>query len=407
MITLILLMLLFVAVTAWFMARPFRTTLVEQEAQAQAGQYALARDRLLRQLEQLEAQAADGIVDKTAAEQETRRLEIELADVLKWLEDFEAAAPGPQMDREGKLVWWLALAGFAVVLPLGSLLMYGGWQGDTLLKLASEPLAPGMPAQSQTTASTAAPEPAAQAPMQNVPPEALAMVARLEKKLVNNPNDGDGWKRLGRSYTVMGKYSEAVSAYTSAAELLPNDNEIRQALQQLAQIAGSRGRHPEQGSGGDTQAAHPKMPDGSLDHIVKLERMVGDNPKDAMSWARLGRAYINIDRLPEAGRAYSKAYELEPENVVILAGYAEAEFKANPRDPDARAFELYTKLYEMDPKHRDGLFFLGLAAYSEGNLGRARQMWTDLLKVLPPEGEGYASVKNALAQVELLSNNPK
>ena len=55
------------------------------------------------------------------------------------------------------------------------------------------------------------------------------MVARLEKKLADNPNDGAGWKRLGRSYTVMGRYSEAVSAYTSAAELLPNDGEIQHA----------------------------------------------------------------------------------------------------------------------------------------------------------------------------------
>jgi cytochrome c-type biogenesis protein CcmH len=53
-----------------------------------------------------------------------------------------------------------------------------------------------------------------------------AMVARLAAKLRENPDDADGWKLLGRSYTVMGRYAEAVDAYAKAAQRLPRDAQL-------------------------------------------------------------------------------------------------------------------------------------------------------------------------------------
>ena len=53
-----------------------------------------------------------------------------------------------------------------------------------------------------------------------------AMVARLAAKLRENPDDVDGWKLLGRSYTVMGRYAEAVDAYAKAAQRDPRDAQL-------------------------------------------------------------------------------------------------------------------------------------------------------------------------------------
>ena len=50
-----------------------------------------------------------------------------------------------------------------------------------------------------------------------------AMVARLAAKLRENPDDADGWKLLGRSYMVLGRFPEAVAAYAKAAEKSPRD----------------------------------------------------------------------------------------------------------------------------------------------------------------------------------------
>lgn len=52
------------------------------------------------------------------------------------------------------------------------------------------------------------------------------MVARLAAKLRENPDDTDGWKLLGRSYTVMGRFPEAVDAYAKAAQRSPRDAQL-------------------------------------------------------------------------------------------------------------------------------------------------------------------------------------
>src|SRR5258708_19754116 len=52
------------------------------------------------------------------------------------------------------------------------------------------------------------------------------MVARLAAKLRENPDDAEGWKLLGRSYSVMGRFPEAVDAYARAAQRAPRDAQL-------------------------------------------------------------------------------------------------------------------------------------------------------------------------------------
>jgi len=483
MLVLVIASLLLFAVCAWFLAKPFKQSSNAEEIAAQVRQYSLARDRVLRQLEQLESQADEGILEASVAADETLRRETELATILNHLDTLEATSEPASLSQHGRLQWYLAMAVFALVIPLVAVIFYGSWQADTLLKLAgvgndgmssmtqsAQPAPPGpiaaqafppevlemvarlekrmadspndgagwkrlgrsytvmgrrddalnayrkaaalLPDDSEIAASLAdlqansASSPAQAG--QSFPPQVLAMVAQLEKRLGESPQDGDGWKRLGRAYMVMQRYSEAVSAYTSAAEILPNDQSIQQALQQLAQIASKGGRHKNTDvMDNNAQAAHPPLPKGSLENIIKLEKAIAKEPENAIAWTELAKAYTAINRKPDAIRAFAKAYELRPNSVLILSMYAEAVFNNNPRDPDGKALALYTTLNALSPRHPDGLWFLGLAAYSEGNLGRTVELWSQLLAVLPPNGEGYASVRQALSRVEILLNKDK
>lgn len=52
------------------------------------------------------------------------------------------------------------------------------------------------------------------------------MVARLGARLRENPDDVEGWKMLGRSYAVLGRFGEAVDAYAKAAERAPRDAQL-------------------------------------------------------------------------------------------------------------------------------------------------------------------------------------
>jgi cytochrome c-type biogenesis protein CcmH len=48
-----------------------------------------------------------------------------------------------------------------------------------------------------------------------------SMVGRLADRLKSEPNDLDGWLRLGRAYGVLGERDQAVDAYEHADRLLP------------------------------------------------------------------------------------------------------------------------------------------------------------------------------------------
>lgn len=56
--------------------------------------------------------------------------------------------------------------------------------------------------------------------------EIEAMVQRLADRVEQNPEDLEGWKMLGRSYGVLGRFAEAASAYSRAAARDPRDPQL-------------------------------------------------------------------------------------------------------------------------------------------------------------------------------------
>ena len=64
-----------------------------------------------------------------------------------------------------------------------------------------------------------------------------AMVERLAARLRENPDDANGWKLLGRSYGVMGRYAEAADAYAKAAVRAPRDAQLLADLADVLAMA--------------------------------------------------------------------------------------------------------------------------------------------------------------------------
>ena len=122
-----------------------------------------------------------------------------------------------------RIIWlWLLLAG----APLG------GWCGG-IIKAA--------PAGEQVAESASAKEQEPELSAAQID----GMVARLAAKLRENPDDADGWKLLGRSYSVMGRFQEAVDAYAKAVQRAPRDAQL---LADFADaLAMSRGQRLEGG----------------------------------------------------------------------------------------------------------------------------------------------------------------
>lgn len=54
-------------------------------------------------------------------------------------------------------------------------------------------------------------------------PDVDKMVADLAARLERKPNDPDGWRRLGRAYTVMDRPVDAIKAFRRVVEFRPSD----------------------------------------------------------------------------------------------------------------------------------------------------------------------------------------
>jgi len=61
-------------------------------------------------------------------------------------------------------------------------------------------------------------------------PDVAAMVAKLEKRLRDEPNDLTGWLMLGRSYLALNRLDEAIVAYGHAHQLDANNAEAAMGL---------------------------------------------------------------------------------------------------------------------------------------------------------------------------------
>jgi len=109
----------------------------------------------------------------------------------------------------------------------------------------------------ETAKATANASPAEQQAMIN------AMVGRLADRLKQNPDDAEGWSRLGRSYMVLNQPEKAVEAYARAAALKPDDLALKQQYAEALIEARPTDDLPAQATAllKDVLAADPKNPE--------------------------------------------------------------------------------------------------------------------------------------------------
>lgn len=153
---------------------------------------------LREQLLELEREYAAGRLDAAQYAQEKSELETRV------LEEARSDAKVATQDaRRPRLAIALALGVSATVI--GTYLLFGSPQ----------------------TLDPAKAQPAGQAAPHALTPQQIAsMVERLSERLQDNPNDGQGWHMLARSYGVLGRYAESAAAYARAISLLPPDAQL-------------------------------------------------------------------------------------------------------------------------------------------------------------------------------------
>ncbi|MBU6510826.1 MAG: c-type cytochrome biogenesis protein CcmI [Betaproteobacteria bacterium] len=181
--------------------------------------------RLLREeLAALEAEHARGTLDAQAFARQRDEL------TRRVLEDVGGAAPSRALARHALPT----LGGLLLVLPLSGALLYLLLGSPGALAVAGST---GSAGPATTAATTAAVQPTAGAA---TPPKQIQdMVSKLAARLNAHPDDPKGWAMLGRSYSVLGRFGDAVAAYARIGPTLQtNASWLAEYADALAMQAG-------------------------------------------------------------------------------------------------------------------------------------------------------------------------
>ena len=135
--------------------------------------------------------------------------------------------------------------------------------------------------------------------------------------------------------------------------------------------------------------------------LPKLEQRLQAQPNDPVGWDMLGKAYMALERYPEAAKAYAKLAELQPNEAQVFADYADAQAMAQGQTLVGKPAELIARALKLDPANGKALYLAGFAAQESGKPNVAMAHWGTLLAQLPPDSEGAVTLRQNLAELKL------
>ncbi len=141
------------------------------------------------------------------------------------------------------------------------------------------------------------------------------MVANLASKLEEDPSNINGWLRIIRSYSVLGRKDDAIAAYSKAVIQFENNPGASKQLNDLAVAMNIQPVKPAQKLGGPSKGDIANAANMSAeDRTAMIEGMVAnlaskleEDPSNINGWLRIIRSYSVLGRKGDAIAAYSKA----------------------------------------------------------------------------------------------------
>ncbi len=184
--------------------------------------------------------------------------------------------------------------------------------------------------------------------------------AALRALVHQHPDSWSAYRRLGLLYFEQGRYEEAIASFRRVVELTPDSAAAYANL-------------------GMTLCESEHLAEAEKD----LKRSLELGPTFA-TWSNLGNLYLREERFGEAGAAYNKAIELDPNQDRVWANLAAAYSRMpgktdQSNDAYRKAAELCRKTLAANPN--DALALSNLASY-EAFTGQRLNPLTEIQKAL-------------------------
>ena len=132
----------------------------------------------------------------------------------------------------------------------------------------------------------------------------------------------------------------------------------------------------------DTAAALPPM----TELVESLDARLQEQPDDPAGWYLLGQSYMTLSRYADARRAFREGLARDPApGVDMKLAFAEAETLTDPQALLGEAGQVFEEALQTEPDNPTALWYGGLAAAATQRPGVARQRWSRLLQLDPPQ----------------------
>lgn len=194
----------------------------------------------------------------------------------------------------------------------------------------------------------------------------------LEQAILFNNQLPEAFHLLGNVYTRRGKFKKAILAFKKALVLDPSHTEAAIALSSLQNDVGN-------------------YKEAALVYQNAKKRLENTQPGFdprinyglAKNHYNLGMAYMRYERFQEAHHEFSKAFNLDPENIMSAIQMARCLSKMGNKEG---ALALLKKALESNPKHVEAKIQLGIMYHSVRKLKEAYREWREAL-LLEPENK--------------------
>ena len=142
--------------------------------------------------------------------------------------------------------------------------------------------------------------------------------------------------------------------------------------------------------------------------IKELQDKLAKQPNDPNEWLLLARSLVQLERYPEAVKAFDTLTQMVPNEAQLWADYADALAMTQGQSLVGRPTQLLDKALALDPNNAKALALGGSAAMERGDYPTAIADWEGLLKQIPDKNSqetqmvaaGISQARTFLAQVK-------
>lgn len=132
--------------------------------------------------------------------------------------------------------------------------------------------------------------------------------------------------------------------------------------------------------------------------LQELEKKLEQQPEDPDGWVVLARSYAELQRFPDAVRAYGHLVKLVPDEAQVWASYADVYAMTNNQSLLGEPTRFLNRALELDGNNTMALALAGSAAMERGDYAAAVAHWTKLADLLPQDNSELPMIRDGIKQ---------